>query len=174
MTPCARNSTHSIVPFSLHHRHQARTRKWRVSKVGCRKSRVARSVVFKETLSGIRDRVDGALAVSLIGLDGIAIESINDANVPLDVLGAEFGGFIKSIRPNAELNTGDVLQFTLVTEKYIIFLSAITPEYFVLLVMKPDGNYGRARFELTQANTALASELSCKDRRLEFTGSGVI
>lgn len=116
--------------------------------------------MFKETLSGIRDRVDGALAVSLIGLDGIAIESINDANVPLDVLGAEFGGFIKSIRPNAELNTGDVLQFTLVTEKYIIFLSAITPEYFVLLVMKPDGNYGRARFELTKAKTALASELS--------------
>jgi len=115
--------------------------------------------VFKETLAGIRDRVEGTLAVSLISLDGIAVETINDGNVPLDVLGAEFGGFIKSIRPNAELNTGEVLQFALVTEKYITFLSAITPEYFVLLVMKPDGNYGRARFELAKAKNALRDEL---------------
>ena len=115
--------------------------------------------MFKETLAGIRDRVEGTLAVSLISLDGIAVETINDGNVPLDVLGAEFGGFIKSIRPNAELNTGEVLQFALVTEKYITFLSAITPEYFVLLVMKPDGNYGRARFELAKAKNALRDEL---------------
>ena len=115
--------------------------------------------MFKQTLSGIRDRVEGALAVSLIGLDGIAIESINDQRVPLDVLGAEFGGFIKSIRPNSELNTGEVLQFALVTEKYITFLSAITPEYFVLLVLKPDGNYGRARFELARVKESLRAEL---------------
>jgi predicted regulator of Ras-like GTPase activity (Roadblock/LC7/MglB family) len=115
--------------------------------------------VFKQALAAIRDRVEGALAVSLIGLDGIAVESINNGDVPLDVLGAEFGGFIKSIRPNAELNTGEVLQFALVTEKYITFLSAITPEYFVLLVMKPDGNYGRARFELAKAKDVLRGEL---------------
>jgi predicted regulator of Ras-like GTPase activity (Roadblock/LC7/MglB family) len=115
--------------------------------------------VFKDVLGGIKARVDGALAVSLIGLDGIAIESINDAQVPLDVFGAEFGGFIKSVRPNAELNTGDVLQFALVTEKYITFLSAVTDEYFVLLVMRPDGNYGRARFELAKAKHLLRDEL---------------
>jgi len=115
--------------------------------------------VFKRTLAGIQQRVEGVLGISLIGLDGIAIESINDGGVPLDVLGAEFGGFIKSIRPNAELNTGEVLQFSLTTEKYITFLSAITPEYFVLLVMRPDGNYGRARFELLKAKEALREEL---------------
>jgi predicted regulator of Ras-like GTPase activity (Roadblock/LC7/MglB family) len=115
--------------------------------------------MFKDVLSGIKTRVDGALAVSLIGLDGIAIESIKDAQVPLDVFGAEFGGFIKSVRPNAELNTGDVLQFALVTEKYITFLSAVTEEYFVLLVMRPDGNYGRARFELAKAKHLLRDEL---------------
>ena len=40
--------------------------------------------------------------MSLIGLDGIAIEAIQSDSVPLDVMGAEFGGFIKSIRPNAD------------------------------------------------------------------------
>ena len=117
--------------------------------------------MFRDVLAGIRDRVDGALAVSIIGLDGIAIEAINEGGVPLDVLGAEFGGFLKSIRVrNTELNTGDIEQFSLVTEKYVTFLSAVTPEYFVLLVMRPDGNYGRARFELVRAKHALRDELT--------------
>lgn len=116
--------------------------------------------MFKSVLAGIRDRVQGTLAISIIGLDGIAVETIKEEAVPLDVMGAEFGGFIKSIRlSNTELNTGDVLQFSLVTEKYIAFLSAVTSEYFVLLVMRPDGNYGRARFELDKAKQVLRDEL---------------
>jgi predicted regulator of Ras-like GTPase activity (Roadblock/LC7/MglB family) len=116
--------------------------------------------VFKQVLQGIRDRVEGTLAVSLIGLDGIAVESIKSDSVPLDAMGAEFGGFVKSVRlSNTDLDTGDVLQFALVTEKYITFLSAITPEYYVLLVMRPDGNYGRARFELEKAKHLLRDEL---------------
>jgi predicted regulator of Ras-like GTPase activity (Roadblock/LC7/MglB family) len=116
--------------------------------------------MFKEVLQGIRDRVEGALAVSLIGLDGIAIDSIKDDAVALDVMGAEFGGFVKSVRlSNTDLDTGDVLQFALVTEKFITFLSAVTPEYYVLLVLRPDGNYGRARFELAKAKHLLRDEL---------------
>jgi predicted regulator of Ras-like GTPase activity (Roadblock/LC7/MglB family) len=104
--------------------------------------------------------VDGALAVSLIGLDGIAVETIGGGEVPLDVLGAEFGGFVKSIRhANTELDTGEVRQFALVTERYITFLSEVTPEYYILLVLRPDGNYGRARFELSKAKHALRDEL---------------
>lgn len=117
--------------------------------------------MFKDVLAGIRERVNGALAVSLIGLDGIAIAAVNEQRVPLDVLGAEFGGFIRSIRlSNTELNTGEVLQFTLTTEKYVTFLSAVTGDYFVLLVMSPEGNYGRARFELARAKHLLQDELA--------------
>ena len=115
---------------------------------------------FRNVLQGIRDRVDGTLAVSLIGLDGISVEKLKGDNVPLDVMGAEFGSFIKSVRlSNTELNTGEILQFSLVTEKYIAFVSEVTPEYYVLLVLKPDGNYGRARFELTRAKQLLRDEL---------------
>ena len=117
--------------------------------------------MFRDVLAEIRQSVEGSLAVSLIGLDGIAVETIKDDKVPLDVLAAEFGGFIRSIRlSNTELNTGEVLQFSLTTEKYITFLSAVTPEYFILLVMRPDGNYGRARFELAKAKLALRDELT--------------
>ncbi len=117
--------------------------------------------MFRHVLEQIRDRVDGTLAVSLIGLDGIAIEAVNHDSVPLDTMGAEFGNFVKAIGvANTELNTGDVVQFSLVTEKYIAFLSAVTGGYYVLLVMKPDGNYGRARFELSRARHILRDELA--------------
>jgi predicted regulator of Ras-like GTPase activity (Roadblock/LC7/MglB family) len=111
-------------------------------------------------LAGLRDRIEGAAAASLIGLDGIAVETVNDGSVPLEVLGAEFGGFIKSIGlANTELNTGEVLQFSLVTEKFITFLSQVTPDYYILLVLRPDGNYGRARHELSKAKHVLRDEL---------------
>jgi predicted regulator of Ras-like GTPase activity (Roadblock/LC7/MglB family) len=111
-------------------------------------------------LAGLRDRIEGAAAASLIGLDGIAVETVNDGSVPLEVLGAEFGGFIKSIGlANTELNTGEVLQFSLVTEKFITFLSQVTPDYYILLVLRPDGSYGRARHELSKAKHVLRDEL---------------
>jgi len=116
--------------------------------------------MFREVLRGIGDRVEGTLAVSLIGLDGIAVETVSYDSVPLEAMGAEFGGFIKSVRvTNTELDTGEVLQFSLVTEKYIAFLSAVTSEYYLLLVLRPDGNYGRARFELARAKHLLRDEL---------------
>jgi len=116
--------------------------------------------MFKDVLRSIAEHVEGTLAVSLIGLDGIAVETVSYDSLPLDAMGAEFGGFIKSVRvTNTELDTGEVLQFSLVTEKYIAFLSAVTSEYYVLLVLRPDGNYGRARFELARAKHLLRDEL---------------
>jgi predicted regulator of Ras-like GTPase activity (Roadblock/LC7/MglB family) len=111
-------------------------------------------------LAGLLARVEGSIATSLIGLDGIAVETVSQRKVAIDALGAEFGGFVKSIRhANTELDTGDVLQFALVTERYITFLSQVTPEYYILLVLQPDGNYGRARFELSKAKHLLRDEL---------------
>jgi predicted regulator of Ras-like GTPase activity (Roadblock/LC7/MglB family) len=116
--------------------------------------------MFRTVLRSLAERVDGTMAASLIGLDGIAVETFTVNSVPLEAMGAEFGSFIKSIRvTNTELDTGEVLQFSLVTEKYITFLSAVTEEYYILLVLRPDGNYGRARFELARAKHLLRDEL---------------
>ena len=116
--------------------------------------------MFESVLSRLRERVEGTLAVSLVGVDGIAVHSISQEGIPLDSLSAELGSFIKSIRlSNTELDTGEVTQFALVSEKYTTFLSAVSSDYFILMVLEPGGNYGRARFELSKAKQALWSEL---------------
>ncbi|HUP66491.1 MAG TPA: hypothetical protein VM557_14565 [Thermoanaerobaculia bacterium] len=116
---------------------------------------------FREILEEIRKNVDGAKAVSLMGLDGIAIDSVNPENVPLDNFHAEFSAFLKGLRvANAELDAGEIQQFSVVTDRYITFLSAITSDYYMLVIMSAGGNYGRARFELWKAKFKLQDELS--------------
>jgi predicted regulator of Ras-like GTPase activity (Roadblock/LC7/MglB family) len=116
--------------------------------------------MFRSVLSGIRDRVEGTIAISLMGLDGIAIESITTEELQLEAIGAELGSFLKSIRSsNSELHTGDVEQFSLATERYVTLLSAVTSEYFILMILSRAGNYGRARYELRKAKFALQDEL---------------
>ncbi|MBI2212770.1 MAG: hypothetical protein HYU52_03915 [Acidobacteria bacterium] len=117
---------------------------------------------FRGVLEELGTRVDGVLGVSLLGLDGIAIDSIRKRDdVMLDSLGAELGSFVKSVRiSSADLNVGSVEQFSLVTDRYITILSAVTAEYFVLLVLDRDGNFGRARYELRKLKFRLRDELS--------------
>ncbi|MGK2859138.1 MAG: roadblock/LC7 domain-containing protein [Thermoanaerobaculia bacterium] len=120
------------------------------------------SAPFRQTLEELGSRVEGFLGVSLLGLDGIAIDSIrNRDDVMLESLGAELGSFVKSVRiSSADLNVGSVEQFSLVTDRYITILSAVTTEYFVLLVLDREGNFGRARYELQKLKFRLRDELS--------------
>lgn len=116
--------------------------------------------MFRKVLEGIESRVSGTLALSLMGLDGIAIETLNRGGLPLDAISAQFGSFLKSIRvSNRELNTGEIDQFALMTDRYTTVLSAVTSEYFILMILSPDAEYGRARYELKRAKFALEDEL---------------
>lgn len=119
------------------------------------------TTLFATTLKDARSRIEGALAISLIGLDGIAIETQKvREDIPIESMAAELGSFVKSIRlTNTELHLGDVEQFSLVTDRYVTFLSEVTEEYFVLLVIDRNGNYGRARFELSKLKFKLKDEL---------------
>lgn len=116
--------------------------------------------VFREVLEQIARRVDGTLALSLLDLEGIPVDSINPGSIPLEHISAELTAAFKSIRvSNTGVDTGDVEQLSVTTDRYQIFLFSITSEYYVLMVMSPEGNHGRARWELKRARYALQDEL---------------
>jgi predicted regulator of Ras-like GTPase activity (Roadblock/LC7/MglB family) len=117
--------------------------------------------MFKSVLEHLNGTVEGTVAVSLIGADGIAVESVRRDDFPLELLAAELSSFLRTLRTaRTDLDTGDLEQFVVTTEKYITFLSKVAPDYFILLVLSRDGNYGRARFELRRARQTLQQELS--------------
>ncbi|MEM7050485.1 MAG: roadblock/LC7 domain-containing protein [Acidobacteriota bacterium] len=117
--------------------------------------------MFLEKLSQISNRIDGAIALSLIDKDGIAVESVSaDENLDLELLAAELVTQARTISDHhRDLEVGDVRQFSIATDRMTLIVSAVTPGYYLLLVLGPRGNYGRARFELRRASLLLEKDL---------------
>lgn len=118
--------------------------------------------MFLERLNLISNRIEGALALSLVAKDGIAVESVNsDPSLDLEVLAAELVAQTRAISENhRELEAGDVQHLAVATERMTLMVSCVAADYYLLLVLGPEGNYGRARFELRRARLLLERDLS--------------
>lgn len=117
--------------------------------------------MFLERLSRIANRVEGVVALSLVGSDGIAVESVNsDPDLDLEALAAELITQVEAISDDhRELDVGDVEQFTVVTDRLTLIISSVSAGYYLLCVMKGRGTPGRARFELKRAKLAFEDDL---------------
>jgi predicted regulator of Ras-like GTPase activity (Roadblock/LC7/MglB family) len=117
--------------------------------------------MFLEQLSRISDQIGGVLALSLVARDGIPVESVSsDPELDIEVLAAELVSQARSITENhRDLDVGEVQQLSILTDRLTLIVSSVTRDYYLLLVLGPDGNYGRARFELRRARLALEREL---------------
>jgi predicted regulator of Ras-like GTPase activity (Roadblock/LC7/MglB family) len=118
---------------------------------------------FLEHLQSVVREVDGALACTIMGFDGIAIETHqvgSGANLDLASTCVEFGNVLAQARTAAEqLKTGAVSEVSVNTEKLTTLMRLITPEYFLVLALKPDGNHGKGRYALRIAAPRLRAEL---------------
>ncbi len=118
---------------------------------------------FKEDLEQICGKVEGSFAASLMGFDGIAIET-HEARpfdgIELQTLLVEYSGIISQVRQAAEsLQMGKASEVSIRTEKLVAVARPLTPDYFVVLTMSPEGNVGRARYELRVAGPKLMAQL---------------
>lgn len=118
--------------------------------------------MFLEHLSRISNRIEGVLALSLVAKDGMPVESVSsDPDLDLDVLAAEMVAQARSISDNhRELAVGDVQHLSVTTDRLTLMVSSVAADYYLLLVLGPEGNYGRARFELRRARLLLEGDLS--------------
>ena len=118
---------------------------------------------FREELEGICGRVEGAYAASLMGFDGIAIETVQPAppdGVELNTLLVEYSGILQQVKNAAEqLQMGKASEVSIRTEKLVAVARLLTPDYFVVLALSPEGNLGRARYELRVARPRVVKEL---------------
>jgi predicted regulator of Ras-like GTPase activity (Roadblock/LC7/MglB family) len=118
--------------------------------------------MFLDQLSRISNRIDGALALSLVAKDGMPVESVSsDPDLDLEVLAAELVAQVRSITENhRELDVGEVQHLSVTTDRLTLMVSSVAADYYLLLVLGPEGNYGRARFELRRARLLLEADLS--------------
>lgn len=118
--------------------------------------------MFLEQLSRISNRIEGALALSLVARDGMPVESVSsDPDLDLEVLSAELIAQARSISDNhRELDLGEVQQLAVSTDRMTLMVSSVAADYYLLLVLGPEGSYGQARFELRRARLLLEGDLS--------------
>jgi len=117
--------------------------------------------MFVERLQEICNRVDGAVAASLVDHDGITVNSYTaNGSIDLEALAAELLAQARAIaRDHRELELGELRQLSVTTDLYTVLVRALTGDYSLLLVVDNEGSYGRARFELRRAILQFESDL---------------
>src|SRR5207302_9592056 len=117
---------------------------------------------FREDLEGMCGRVEGALGATLMGFDVIAIETAElkaPDGVELQSLLVEYSGILSQVQKAAEsLRMGNASEVSIRTDKLVAVARPLTPDYFALLAISPDGNIGRARYELRVTGPKLVSQ----------------
>lgn len=117
--------------------------------------------MFEERLQNLCERIDGAVAVSLVDHDGITVESHSTSDGPdMEVLGAELLAQTQTIaRDHRELDLGQLRQLSVTTDSYTVLVSSLTGSYSLLIVMNNQGSFGRARFEARRALLKFENDL---------------
>ena len=115
---------------------------------------------FSEVLKETVDKVDGAVSAMIISTDGISVqEYFTEKLVDLAGLSAEASAMIKDITVAADdLGLGEAREFSIISDRCGIIMRKINAGYYLALVIKTEGNYGKGRFILRTAIPKLEGE----------------
>lgn len=118
---------------------------------------------FREQLDQILSQVEGSVACSLMGMDGIPVETRQAGNVEgADIQGllVEYGTLLKSLRKTMQtVEAGTVAEISVNTERILTIARMLTDEYFIVLALRPEGNYGKGRYALRVAAPELKRQI---------------
>ena len=122
---------------------------------------------FLSHLESVVNQVDGAIACSVMGFDGIPIETHQKGDqkdqaesLELTTAWVEYANILTQVKNAAEmLKTGSVSEISINSEKVITLMRMVSPEYFLVLALKPDGNYGKGRYVLRITAPRVKAEL---------------
>ena len=105
---------------------------------------------FSDVLRETVEKVDGAVSAMIIACDGIPVdEYVSEKLIDLTGLGAEASAMIRDIGYAAEnLGLGQAMEFSIISDTCGIIMRKINDDYYLALIIKPDGNYGKGRYVL--------------------------
>jgi len=118
---------------------------------------------FRQHLEEVCKAVDGALACSLMGVDGIEVDTHltgGVADIDLKSLLVEYSNLFQSARQAAsDHQAGLVSELSINTDRLVTVARLVSPDYFMVVALGPEGNYGKARYLLRITAPKVKSEL---------------
>ena len=123
--------------------------------------------MFQAHLKRLVDGTEGGLAGLLMGFDGIAVDTYTVADLPtgpapdINTIGMEFSFILGQVRKATEiLEIGTVQEVTIRAERMTILMRVVSPEYFVALAIRSEGNFGKGRYLLRMVTPKLQAEVA--------------
>jgi predicted regulator of Ras-like GTPase activity (Roadblock/LC7/MglB family) len=118
---------------------------------------------FREHLQQVVQSVEGAVACSLMGTDGIEVDThLREEEVGLDVrtLLVEYSTLLRNVKDASDAHqAGAVVELCVQTERLLTVTRLVSPEYLLVVALQPDGNFGKARYMLRVTAPKLLAEL---------------
>ena len=119
---------------------------------------------FREHIQRIVDEVPGALAGTIMGFDGIPIDTYErqPGEVDIATLLTEYSSATQQVRRAAEElpQAGAISELAIAAENLTALLRPLTAEYFLGVVLRQGGLTGKARFLMRVAAPRLLEELA--------------
>ncbi len=115
---------------------------------------------FIDILQEVVNGTEGALGALIVGLDGIPVEEYSVSNdMDLQSMTVEYSSLLKEIEKGSQAaQMGTTKEVTVITDKAMIMLRRLNDEYFFVLIIKPEGNFGKGRFLLRMSVPKLLQE----------------
>ena len=117
-------------------------------------------MAFADILRDVVNGTEGALGALVVGVDGIPVEEYAvSGDIDLQSMTVEYSTLLKEIEKGSQsAQLGSTKEVTVIAEKAMIMLRRLNEEYFMVLIIKPDGNFGKGRFLLRMSVPKLLKE----------------
>jgi predicted regulator of Ras-like GTPase activity (Roadblock/LC7/MglB family) len=122
---------------------------------------------FASMLREIVEGCGGGVGAALMGNDGIAIDQFAVPGVlegplseDIDTAGVEFGRILDEIRKASDsLAGGSVSETVVVLSRFTLVFRTVDEESFLVVVLSPDGNLGKARYLIRRSLPGIRQQL---------------
>ncbi|MEM6734298.1 MAG: hypothetical protein AAF658_22225 [Myxococcota bacterium] len=135
----------------------------RLRQIEARLSEEGGTMDFRQTMQDLVQSTPGAMACTLMGFDGIPIDSyeVGGAEIDLQALLTELSSLAaiaKGLKNNHP--TGELATLALDSERLQAVVRPLTEEYFMAMILSPSSIPGKAGFEMRLLAPKLIAELS--------------
>jgi len=125
---------------------------------------------FREELQELVGSLDGAVAASVMGMDGIAIDTIEQsklvtgsnedlAEIDIQSLLVEYTNVLSQlVQATQLLETGPVEELSVNTARLLTLCRKLNDDYVAVLAIRPEASFGKARYLLRLAASRLKQE----------------
>ncbi len=115
---------------------------------------------FADILKEVVNGTEGAVGALVVGLDGIPVEEYSvSKDIDIQSMTVEYSSLLKEIEKGSQASQmGSTKEVTVIADKAMIMLRRLNEEYFFVLIIRPDGNFGKGRFLLRMSVPKLLKE----------------